>query len=295
MLRMPLPRFPTSSTAVHLLSQLGGFECRASFCEYAIRHPSTVPLRISDTSDYLLYFNIRNCSRIRAVVIGRVFYLRQIHQLPSPTNFERHYHTNYKSPLTLNSFRTHPIHHVNSHLSATYAILKGLLSMLSEPFLISLSCQREAEMASSKPFTFDWSDIPIVGDHDSYSSPPGSPTSVQHVNTYPTLAYEPSHFQTEPTKLASHTSYQTRRKNKQFTSSSTESSATQIPRSTKSNEKRVSFSSILEIRTLSLVLGDHPSCLGGMALECGGIDAKTRNCRLEPLKCFFQTRGSAFV
>jgi hypothetical protein len=151
----------------------------------------------------------------------------------------------------------------------------GLLSIFSEPFLISLSCQREAEKASSsKPFTFDWSDIPIVGEHDSYSSPPGSPTSVHHVNIYPSIAYEPSHFQTEPTKLSSRTSYQTRvllRKSKQFASSSTESSSstTQILRSTKSNGKKVSFSSILEIRTYSLVLGDHPSCLGGMALECG--------------------------
>jgi hypothetical protein len=153
----------------------------------------------------------------------------------------------------------------------------GLLSMFSEPpFMISLSCQIEAEKASSKPFTFDWSDMisPIVGEHDSYSSPPGSPTSVQHVNTYPTVAYGPSHFQTEPTKLSSHiTSYQTRlvlRKSKQFVSSSAESATTtQIPKSTKSNQKKVSFSSILEIRTHSLVLGDHPSCLGGMALECG--------------------------
>ena len=147
--------------------------------------------------------------------------------------------------------------------------------MFSEPpFMISLSCQIEAEKASSKPFT--WSDIPIVGEHDSYSSPPGSPTSVQHVNIYPSVAYEPSHFQTQPTKVLSHTSYQTRlvlRKSKQFVSSSAESATatatTQIPRSTKSNKKRVSFSSILEIRTHSVVLGDHPSCLGGMALECG--------------------------
>jgi hypothetical protein len=143
----------------------------------------------------------------------------------------------------------------------------GLLSIFSEPFMISLSCQREAEKASSKPFTFDWSDIPIVGEHDSYSSPPGSPTSVQHVNTY-----EPSHFQTEPTKMPSHLSYQSRaamRTRKQFAFSTAESSTTIRPKSIKSNEKKVSFSSILEIRTHSLVLGDHPSCIGGMALECG--------------------------
>lgn len=145
--------------------------------------------------------------------------------------------------------------------------------MFSEPFMISLSCQREGEMASSKPFTFDWSDIPIVREHDSYCSPPGSPTSVQHVNTYPSLTYEPSHFQTEPTKLASQTSYQSRvtiRRNKQFASSSTDSSpTTKRPTSSKSNQKIVKFSDILEIRTHSLVLGDHPSCMGGMALECG--------------------------
>lgn len=146
-----------------------------------------------------------------------------------------------------------------------------LLSIFSEPFMISIPFhQREAEKASSKPFTFDWSDIPIVGEHDFYSSPPGSPTSVHHVNTYPSVAYEPSHFQTEPMKISSHISHQTRvlsRKSKQFASSSAESSTTPTPRSTKS--KKVSFSSILEIRTHSLVLGDHPNCLGGMALECG--------------------------
>jgi hypothetical protein len=160
----------------------------------------------------------------------------------------------------------------NTSPTSTQPSEGGLLSIFSEPFMISLSCQREAEKASSKPFTFDWSDIPIVGEHDSYSSPPGSPTSVQHVNTY-----EPSHFQTEPTKIASHLSYQTRvamRTRKQFASSTAESSTTVRPRSIKSNEKKVSFSSILEIRTHSLVLGDHPSCIGGMALECGWNQCK---------------------
>jgi hypothetical protein len=151
----------------------------------------------------------------------------------------------------------------------------GLLSIFSEPSMIPLSCQRESENASSQPFTFDWSDIPIVGEHDSYSSPPGSPTSVQHVNTYPSSVYEPSHFQAEPAKFefSSRKSCQppiTPRPSKPLASSaSTESSATKRPRSLKSNKKKVSFSGILEIRTHSLVLGDHPCCIGGMALECG--------------------------
>jgi hypothetical protein len=149
----------------------------------------------------------------------------------------------------------------------------ALLSIFSEPFImISLPCQIQAEKASSKPFTFDWTDMldsTTPTEHVSYSSPPGSPTSVQHVHTYPSVAYEPSHFQAEPTNVSSHTSASLM-KNKHFTSSSTESSSTtQIPRSTKSNEKRVSFSSILEIRSHSLILGDHPNCFGGMALECG--------------------------
>jgi hypothetical protein len=150
-------------------------------------------------------------------------------------------------------------------------------SMFTNCFLISSA--REAEMASSKPFTFDWSDIPICGDHDSYSSPPSS-TSVQHVNTYPPRV-QPSTFRRNPKLCITHPSNLSallRRANSSLPP--TEISATQILRFTKSNEKRVSFSSILEIRTLSMVT--NLSCLGH-GLGMGGIDAKTRNCRLEDL------------
>jgi hypothetical protein len=55
--------------------------------------------------------------------------------------------------------------------------------------------------------TFDWSDIPISGDHDSYSSPP-RPTSVQHVNTCPPRVRAILSDGTDET--LHHTSYQTR-------------------------------------------------------------------------------------
>jgi hypothetical protein len=148
----------------------------------------------------------------------------------------------------------------------------GLLSIFSESFMIPLSCARESEMDSS--FTFDWSDIPIVGDHDSYSSPPASPQSVQHMNTYPSSAYEPSHFHAEPVKFEFSSSCQTPITIIPYppsasSSTATESSTTKRSSPRNSNKKKVSFSGILEIRTHSLVLGDHPCCLGGLALECG--------------------------
>jgi len=37
----------------------------------------------------------------------------------------------------------------------------------------------------------------------------------------------------------------------------------------KTHKKKVSFSEVLEIRTHEITLGDHPCCMGGMALQCG--------------------------
>jgi hypothetical protein len=46
-------------------------------------------------------------------------------------------------------------------------------------------------------------------------------------------------------------------------------------KSDKRQRRRIAFSSIIEIRTHDVVLGDHPLCRGGMALQCGWAHDET--------------------
>jgi len=61
---------------------------------------------------------------------------------------------------------------------------------------------------------------------------------------------------------------------------------TRTPKPTQSLKRKLSsvtFSPLAEIRTYDIVLGDHPFCRGGMALQCGWQYGETQVCELESL------------
>lgn len=152
-------------------------------------------------------------------------------------------------------------------------MLAAPVSSPQKPFLSLFS----AQMAIATPNAllvgqhFDWSDFPAVEDSDSYDnrpSPPNSPTSVHydHVD---------SPFQVE-TEFKVVRQSQTPVSNTRTPTSSLLPSQRHLleleestPKRTCSHNRKVSFSSVLQVRTHPLVLGDHPCCTGGMALTCG--------------------------
>ena len=48
-----------------------------------------------------------------------------------------------------------------------------------------------------------------------------------------------------------------------------------------SHDRRVSFSPVMQVRTHNVILGDHPCCSGGMALQCGWESAETELINLD--------------
>jgi hypothetical protein len=100
--------------------------------------------------------------------------------------------------------------------------------------------------------SFDWSDFPVIQQHDVNVHFPSYPPVDAEVQK--PIAIKPSHPEDESSTadLFSCTS------DSDFSSTS----------STKSSSKRVSFSISLQIRTHSIVLGDHPCCRS-LPLELG--------------------------
>jgi hypothetical protein len=120
----------------------------------------------------------------------------------------------------------------------------------------SSSCGMEDRLIIRPPacesLSFDWSDFPVIQQHDvnvHFPSYPLADAEVQKPTASKPLYLE---YESSATDLYS------------CTSDSDLSSAS----STKSSSKRVSFSSSLQIRTHSIVLGDHPFCRS-LALELG--------------------------
>jgi hypothetical protein len=106
---------------------------------------------------------------------------------------------------------------------------------------------------SCESLSFGWSDFPIIQQHDVNVHFPSYPPVDARVQK-PT-AIKLSHPAADESSTADLSS---------CTTDSDLSSAS----STKSSSKRVSFSNSLQIRTHSIVLGDHPCCRS-LALELG--------------------------
>jgi hypothetical protein len=97
-------------------------------------------------------------------------------------------------------------------------------------------------------FSFGWSDFPVVYQHSDNSSSSGMDYNHHHAATY---LHPPK---TEPS--------QSRPQELEFESHSQ-------PSSTQKHRKQVSWGSALEIRTHSVILGDHPCCRDSLPLQLG--------------------------
>lgn len=106
---------------------------------------------------------------------------------------------------------------------------------------ISASYGLEDHLTIQRPpcesISFNWSDFPIIQQH-SYCQIPS-----QHLALNKSCQYPPEIIM--PTSSSS-----------DLSTSSTDTNFSTIP----TNSKRVSFSTSLEVRTHSIVLGDHPCC-----------------------------------
>ena len=67
----------------------------------------------------------------------------------------------------------------------------------------------------------------------------------------------------------------------------------------KENRRNVRFSNVLSIRTFDITLGEHPCCVGGMALTCGWAHAEDDECidldvyeRFAPKRSMYELRLS---
>jgi hypothetical protein len=108
---------------------------------------------------------------------------------------------------------------------------------------------------SCEPLSFGWSDFPVIQQHDVNVHFPSYPPVDDKV-LKPT-AIKPSHVYPEDESSTA-----------DLSSCTSDSDLSLASSSTKSSSKRVSFSNSLQIRTHSVVLGDHPCCRL-LALELG--------------------------
>lgn len=92
------------------------------------------------------------------------------------------------------------------------------------------SCYQEAYLS------YGWSDFPAVG--ETFAIPMAEAEEVAIATRYPPKAIDESVARDRAEIPARH-------------------------------EHRVSFDTAIQVRTHDLELGDHPCCLGGMALQCG--------------------------
>lgn len=144
-------------------------------------------------------------------------------------------------------------HHSHKNLQTIQPMLTAtssdpLIALLrSPPSTIPVSCSQEASN-----MTIDWSSFPVLTSEDLLSSsmwsPPPSPTPTDDEEEEETL-YTPV------SPCASIESFYT----------TADAACEEEP----SRGRRVRFSPLLEIRSYNVVLGDHPCCLGGMAIDMG--------------------------
>jgi len=134
------------------------------------------------------------------------------------------------------------------------------MSLISSSVEPTVSCSIEAlrEVSHAKE-TFDWSDYPVVGE------------DTIMINSTPSQSYFKSTIYEErltPTSR-SRSPPPSPTSSRMFPFSDETSSKPFVQELEKRiDSKKVAFSDILEIRTHEIVLGDHPCCLGGMALQC---------------------------
>jgi hypothetical protein len=135
----------------------------------------------------------------------------------------------------------------------------GLLALVGGASSFSYGgCRNELPLARA---SFSWSDFPILGQGEEPSSQSlPSLASVDREDAWSDSSSD------EESNLSHHSAL----------SLSTETLASRCSPTTAT--RKVTFSNVLQIRTYDIVLGNHPCCIGGMALTCGWTHAEQDEC-----------------
>ena len=151
----------------------------------------------------------------------------------------------------------------------------GFLSLLMNRSVGSCSSTMGAETSSSSyeaessaAMSFSWSDFPVLGQGTSSDVPP---LVVEIEDLW--SASEDSSTDGSTCSLSSEDSVS--RRSSLSVSTLAEEEAAILK---KGNQRKVRFSPVLSIRTLDVTLGDHPCCVGGMALTCGWTHTEEDEC-----------------
>lgn len=137
----------------------------------------------------------------------------------------------------------------------------GFLSVHENRHPQGFSTLLSSSKAQSNVISFSWSDFPILGrGAEADASLP------------PDLVMEDT-WSSSSSEVASDTSSDTSSTTPPLEVDETETvTAVDSESSSKNSRRKVRFSSVLRIRTLPVTLGDHPCCVGGMALTTDWSD-----------------------
>lgn len=138
--------------------------------------------------------------------------------------------------------------------------------------------QPEYNHSSMHSTTFGWSDMPYQGEHGSYESSSDIPmvTNNNPLSTMMTLLPESFFRMSSSSTNHSRTSSTS---NKWFQSPQqhdhTLNNYNTLNNSTRKRQRRIRFAEHVQIRTHETILGYHPTCTDGLALQCGWAYAET--------------------
>ena len=143
-----------------------------------------------------------------------------------------------------------------------------LFSLMSSGNELPLQLSRDLISSSGSDAVFSWSDFPCHGDDPMME-----------------CEYVPPPPRSSPTRLASFCSQEVHKRGPPPSPRSSvqhdlDSVSCYLPAPeaviVRKPGKRVSFSPVLHVRTHSVILGNHPCCSGGMALQCGWESAEEK-------------------
>mmetsp|Transcript_54 Transcript_54/g.111 ORF Transcript_54/g.111 Transcript_54/m.111 type:complete len:233 (-) Transcript_54:193-891(-) len=152
----------------------------------------------------------------------------------------------------------------------------------------SIGSHRSKAESSATLVSFSWSDFPVLGQGSSSSSDAVPPPMVEIGDTWSTedSSTDSSSGYSSDDSISRHSA---------VSISTLEEEACikkEIPR-------KVRFSSVLSVRTFDVTLGEHPCCVGGMALTCGWTHAEDDECidldvyeRFAPKRNMYELRMS---
>lgn len=147
----------------------------------------------------------------------------------------------------------------------------------------SMGSHTKAEPLPTNLLSFSWSDFPILG-QESSDDEDVVPASVAIEDAWSASSEDSCSLSSEDSSVAGSLSATTLEHQEEVK---------------KEAQRKVRFSSVLSIRTFDVTLGDHPCCVGGMALTCSWKHGEQDECinldvyeRYAPKRSMYELRLS---